>query len=147
MCYAPNGARWRISELYRPKRRLTDVITIPNIVPYGAYSSRSWRQGSEEDVSMHREDIKAAIRKSGTTLVALALNNGLKESTVRKALQRPSLLAEGIIARQLDKRPQDIWPDRYDELGLPKRSRRGQSGRALPRPAKQGGKHQKRGEV
>lgn len=66
---------------------------------------------------MHREDIKAAVRKTGTTLKALALEGGLSESACRKALDVPSPLAEALIAKCLDKPLHKIWPNRYDARG------------------------------
>lgn len=66
---------------------------------------------------MHREDIKAAIRKSGTTLKAISLAGGLSESACRKALDVPSPRAEALIAARLKKPLHVIWPDRYDKRG------------------------------
>lgn len=66
---------------------------------------------------MHREDIKAAVRKRGTTLKDLALQGGLSESACRKALDVPSPRAEALIAKCLKKPVHEIWPDRYDTRG------------------------------
>lgn len=66
---------------------------------------------------MHREDIKAAVRKRGTTLKDLALRNGLSESACRKALDVPSPRAEALIAECIEKPVHEIWPDRYDVRG------------------------------
>lgn len=68
----------------------------------------------------HPEDVKAAVRKTGTTLTALALAHGLSESAVRMALRRPWPRVEALIARHLGRRPQEIWPSRYDSLGKPR---------------------------
>lgn len=65
----------------------------------------------------HPEDIKAAIRKRGTTLSALATQAGLHESTVRNALYRPIPRADGLIAAFLDMPKHALWPDRYDAEG------------------------------
>jgi Ner family transcriptional regulator len=67
----------------------------------------------------HPEDVKAAVRKTGTTLTALALANGLSESAVRRTLRCPWPKVQGLIARHLGLRPQDIWPSRYDARGRP----------------------------
>jgi Ner family transcriptional regulator len=72
----------------------------------------------------HPEDVKAAIRKSGTTLTALALAHGLSESAVRMTMSRPWPRVEALIARHLGRRPQEIWPSRYDTLGQPRRGLR-----------------------
>lgn len=66
---------------------------------------------------MHREDIKAAVHKRGTTLKALAVRGGLSESACRKALDVPSPRAEALISRCLDMPLHLIWPDRYDARG------------------------------
>lgn len=66
---------------------------------------------------LHREDIKALVRKRGETLKGLALKNGLSESACRKALDVPSPRAEAIIAACIDKPLHLIWPDRYDKRG------------------------------
>jgi Ner family transcriptional regulator len=66
---------------------------------------------------LHREDIKAAVRKRGTTLKALSLDGGLSESACRKALDVPSPRAEALIAACLKKPLHQIWPDRYDKRG------------------------------
>jgi Ner family transcriptional regulator len=89
----------------------------------------------------HREDIKAAVRKSGTTLVALALRHGFTETTVRKALDRPSSRSEAIIARQLGVTPQTIWPSRYESDGVRRRSLH--SAKSKPSGASRGGERQK----
>lgn len=67
----------------------------------------------------HPEDIKAAIRKSGITLTALALENGLAENAVRQTLLRPWPRVQAIIAARLGRRPEEIWPSRYDAQGKP----------------------------
>lgn len=72
----------------------------------------------------HPEDVKAAIRKTGTTLTALALAHGLSESAVRITLLRAWPRVEALIARHLGRRPQEIWPSRYDSLGQPRRGLR-----------------------
>lgn len=66
---------------------------------------------------MHREDIKAAVRKAGTNLKRLALDNHLSESACRKALDVPSPRAEALIAKCIGKPLHEIWPDRYDVRG------------------------------
>ena len=68
---------------------------------------------------MHPEDIKAAIRKKGVTLTALAELNDLPKSACRVALIKPYFTAETVIAEFLELPPKDLWPDRYDKKGLP----------------------------
>lgn len=67
----------------------------------------------------HPEDVKAAVRKTGTTLTALALAAGLSESAVRMTLRRPWPRVQALIARHLGLPPQEIWPSRYDARGRP----------------------------
>jgi len=62
----------------------------------------------------HQEDIKAEIRKNGTTLKELALSNGLSESACRMALLyqfHPS--GEEAIVSFLKIHPHELWPNRY----------------------------------
>ena len=65
----------------------------------------------------HKEDIKAAIRKRGTTLVELSLANGLVRDACSLALIRPYFTAEMVIAEFLGVSPRQIWPQRYDADG------------------------------
>lgn len=66
----------------------------------------------------HSEDVKAAIRKKGSTLAALAKSNGISAQALSRAiLERSSARAETIIANFLGLRPMQIWPSRYDEKG------------------------------
>lgn len=67
----------------------------------------------------HREQIKAAVRMSGTSLSSLAKTSGYEPSSFYWALRRPWPAVELIIAAHLDRRPQDIWPSRYDRRGKP----------------------------
>nr|DAN90193.1 MAG TPA: winged helix-turn-helix DNA-binding protein [Caudoviricetes sp.] len=73
----------------------------------------------QKKAGMHREDIKAAIRKKGMSLRQLSLMNGLNRSAVTVALHRPYYYAEQVIARFLDIPASAIWPDRYDNQGNP----------------------------
>ena len=67
----------------------------------------------------HPEDIKAAIRKTGITLKDLALEHGYSESAARCALRDTSPRLEQVMARHLGLQPEQIWPSRYTEDGLP----------------------------
>jgi len=71
----------------------------------------------------HPEDVKAAVRKTGITLSALAENAGFEGSAARQALKRPWPKAEAVIARRLKLHPKDIWPSRYSPDGTPRRVR------------------------
>ncbi len=84
---------------------------------------------------MHYEDIKAAIRKSGITMDALARRHGYSGAVVRITLRRPWPAVEAIIAQRLERKPQDIWPSRYDADGVPLRGVRSNK-RDTSRPAR-----------
>lgn len=70
----------------------------------------------------HAEQVKAAVRMRGSTLSALAGANGYEASSFGRALRRPWPTVERIIAQFLGKKPQQIWPSRYDRSGSPIRS-------------------------
>lgn len=65
----------------------------------------------------HPEDIKAEIRKRGTTLGALALSNGMHRDAISIALKVPHQQAEAVVARFLDVPAHELWPARYDAKG------------------------------
>ncbi len=69
----------------------------------------------------HPEDIKAAIRKSGTTVTALSVAAGFSRAAVGVALRYPIPTVQAVIAQHLGLKPQQIWPSRYDARGLPKK--------------------------
>ncbi len=74
----------------------------------------------------HPEDVKAAIRKSGTTVSALATLNGLSESALRQAMRRPEGVpaADDVIADFLGLPKHALWPHRYDKEDQPLNPRR-----------------------
>lgn len=59
----------------------------------------------------HPADVIAALRKRNTSLRQLAIQNDY--SHIQRVLTSPWLAAEQIVARALDKKPEDIWPSRY----------------------------------
>lgn len=70
----------------------------------------------------HPEDVKAALRKKGTTLTALSLQNGFSECLVRRVIgSGRSARVQAIIADILGTKPQAIWPSRYNADGTPRR--------------------------
>lgn len=72
----------------------------------------------------HRADIVAAVKKTGKSLARLSLEHGLKENTVKTALHRPYHEGERIIAEAIGKKPEEIWPSRYNKDGSWKRRSR-----------------------
>lgn len=67
--------------------------------------------------NMHREDIKAAIRKTGKTLNELSLEAGLSGGTVGVSLLKPIPSANAAVANFLGKSLHEIWPQWYDRHG------------------------------
>lgn len=77
---------------------------------------------------MHPEDIKAEIRKRGSTLAALAAAVGMHKQVLSLALaSRTSWRAEEAIAAFLEKPAASIWPSRYDAKGIRINLRRSKS--------------------
>lgn len=67
----------------------------------------------------HPEDIKALIRKSGTSLADLSLRLGYSRGAVSLTLSQPWPALESAIAKHLGMTPEALWPDRYDREGHP----------------------------
>lgn len=61
----------------------------------------------------HNEDIKAALRKGGSSFSKLARKHGYHVSAVRHALRVPYPKMERLIADELGITAPDIWPSRY----------------------------------
>jgi len=70
---------------------------------------------------MHAEDIKAAIRKKWGTLSALSRHLGKHKNIVAQTISTPgySVPTERYIARELNRLPHDVWPDRFHYDGSP----------------------------
>lgn len=60
---------------------------------------------------MHPADVIAALRKRGTSLRQIALQNDY--SHIQRVLTSPWLAAEQLVAKALDMKPEDVWPSRY----------------------------------
>lgn len=67
--------------------------------------------------NQHPEDIKAAVRKRGTTLTKVSEDAGLGKSTCRVALQKPIPAGNKAIASFLGKPINVLWPEWYDAEG------------------------------
>lgn len=80
----------------------------------------------------HPSDVKAALDKAGWSLRQLGFHHDYTgDSSLSEVFRRPWPKAEGIIAKAIGHKPQEIWPTRYDAKGRPNRLR----GRAPKRPA------------
>ncbi|HEX8224483.1 MAG TPA: helix-turn-helix transcriptional regulator [Allosphingosinicella sp.] len=69
----------------------------------------------------HPEDIKAAVRKQGSTLAAIGRLAGMSRQSIALALVRPNEKGEDAIARYLGLKAQVIWPSRYHANGRRRR--------------------------
>jgi Ner family transcriptional regulator len=67
------------------------------------------------------DQVKSLISETGITLSELSVQNGFGPAAVSIALRKRSPFVQEAIASHLGKRPQDIWPSRYDENGSPVR--------------------------
>ena len=72
---------------------------------------------AQKKTGWHKEDIKAAIRKTGITLTGLSTLHGYEESAVRGALRKSSATVEAIISDRIGVPAQELWPDRYHSNG------------------------------
>lgn len=78
---------------------------------------KSRKKLNKQPEGWHKEDIKAAIRKKGETMVSLATKNDIPTANVRNALIRPVLSGEIVIAEFLGVSPHSLWPDRWTPEG------------------------------
>lgn len=67
----------------------------------------------------HPADIPAAVQKRGRDLASIARASGIAPRTASKALQEPCYTGEKVIADFLGTPAHVIWPNRYDEAGVP----------------------------
>lgn len=71
----------------------------------------------------HPADILCALTKKGLSYAEVARRHGLTPAAVKTAARQPSHAGEQAIAAELSVPAHQIWPDRYDEKGLPKHPR------------------------
>lgn len=72
---------------------------------------------------IRKEWIKFQLRVHGSSLSGVARDQGVSRFAAIKALQIPYPRMERAIAKRLHLRPEQIWPERYDEHGRPNRMR------------------------
>ena len=58
-------------------------------------------------------DIKNEVHRRGMTLTKLAERHGLHPSIIRKVKQCTLYDAQAVLAAFIDRKPEDLWPDRY----------------------------------
>lgn len=77
----------------------------------------------------HREDIKAELRKRGSSLADISTGAGLERKTGAKSLDVPCPTANRAIAAFLRVPLHELWPDWFDQNGnrIPSRSHRTRS--------------------
>ena len=83
------------------------------------------RNMKQNSTDTHPADIKAALAKRGLTLADLSRAAVYCDRAAGVALGKPWPAVERIIAAALARRPQDIWPSRYDATGKSLCERRG----------------------
>ncbi|OGB01363.1 MAG: transcriptional regulator [Burkholderiales bacterium RIFCSPHIGHO2_12_FULL_61_11] len=71
----------------------------------------STKKSTSAQEDMHPADVIAALHKRGTSLRKIAIENGY--SHIQRVLTSPWLAAEQLVAKALDKKPEDLWPSRY----------------------------------
>ncbi|QHL90687.1 transcriptional regulator [Sphingomonas changnyeongensis] len=69
----------------------------------------------------HPEDIKAAVRKRGTSLAMIGRRAGISRQAMANALAMPSERPEQLIAAAIGVEAHQIWPSRYNPDGSRKR--------------------------
>lgn len=75
------------------------------------------------DSRQRREWIKFQLRIRGSSLSQLARELNVTRSSTILALAKPYPRVERAIARRIGLKPEQIWPERYDENGNPNRKR------------------------
>jgi Ner family transcriptional regulator len=73
--------------------------------------SMTTKKSTPRQEDMHPADVIAALRKRGTSLRKIAMENNY--SHIQRVLTSPWLAAEQLVAKALDTRPEDLWPSRY----------------------------------
>lgn len=75
------------------------------------------------DPTQRWEWIKYQLRAKGTSLAQLARELGVSDTAVKNAKRVPYPRMERAIAQALGLKPIDIWPERWNTNGDPKRIR------------------------
>lgn len=65
--------------------------------------------------------IKYQLELRGYSLSSLARELGVSRHAPKLALDRPYPRMERAIAEKIELRPEQVWPERYDEHGKPNR--------------------------
>lgn len=103
--------RFTASENFRIVVTFVTTYHRKNSDPAGSVKQDQMTRSAQKP--WHREQIKAAIRMSGTDLTALAIDKGLPENACRRALLGRHKAAELVIAERLSIPAWELWPDRW----------------------------------
>lgn len=66
---------------------------------------------------IHREDIKAMVKKRGFTMKKVSLDHGLPGTSLTASLYKPAPTANRILAHFLGLSVHELWPQWYDRNG------------------------------
>ncbi len=66
---------------------------------------------------LHKEEIKAMVRKRGYTMVSLGAKMGVPGATLRSSFCKPHPAANKIVADLLGMKLHALWPAWYDRHG------------------------------
>lgn len=67
------------------------------------------------------------VSLTGRSLAQVAREHGVKKQTLYRAFDTPYPRMERVIAQELGLEPQQVFPERYDDRGLPNRGRHARS--------------------
>lgn len=73
----------------------------------------TFAQDLDQPLDWHPADIVASLRKRGTSLRKLSIENGFSPGSLATSMRRSWPNAEQIIAGAIGLDPKEIWPSRY----------------------------------
>lgn len=68
---------------------------------------------SKKKPTMDWEAIKAEVHRRGMTLTELSIQCGFHSSILRKVKSSTHYGGQAALARFINRRPEDLWPERY----------------------------------
>lgn len=93
------------------------VLLVRRNHSYSVFSSIITQKGNHQiwKGTMHREEIKAGLRLTGSSLACVARELGVTKQTVNAVLsgKRRSKRIEEMIAQKLGLSVVEVWPERY----------------------------------
>jgi len=79
------------------------------------------QSADKKDPNIKWEWVKYQLKLSGYTIRGLASELKISPSAVHAASKLPHPKIERIIAKKIGLKPEDVWPERYDQRGKPNR--------------------------